>query len=75
MSFTLYLRPTLFSLVVTPGESLATVLDRFNAYRAPDRQITAVFTSAGEELDLSHVPQGHMTVWISPPPLQHSKVE
>ena len=75
MSFTLHLKPTLFSLAITPGEPLGIVLERFNAYRAPDRQITRVFNGSGEELSMDLVPQGNMTVWLAPPPLQHSKVE
>jgi hypothetical protein len=39
----LILQPFGFALAVTPGETYRIVLNRFNAFRAPDKQIRALY--------------------------------
>ena len=41
--------------IVTPGETLAMALERFNTYRGPDQQITAVWSETGASIPLSTV--------------------
>jgi hypothetical protein len=48
----LALRPLGLSLAVSPGETYRTVLNRFNSYRSPYSQITALQTPNGTAIDL-----------------------
>ena len=48
----LALRPLGLSLAVSPGETYRTVLARFNAYRSPYSQITALQTPNGTTINL-----------------------
>lgn len=36
-----------------PGDTVGTILDRFNIYRGPDAQITHVWTTDGKKIPLS----------------------
>jgi len=48
----------------TPGETLAAVLDRFNAYRGPDQQILRVWTEEGSDLPLSTILKANLVVLV-----------
>ena len=60
----LHLAPLGITLAVTPGENYATVLGRFNAFRAPDRQITNLKTQNGTPICLADPVRGYTRVWL-----------
>lgn len=60
----LCLMPMGLTLAVSPGESYATVLARFNAFRAPDRQITALWAQDGRSVPLALRVTGYTQVWV-----------
>jgi hypothetical protein len=55
------------TLAVTPGESYATVLARFNTFRAPDRQITALWAQDGRPIALTDPVRGYTRAWVQSP--------
>ncbi|NDE16446.1 hypothetical protein EBZ80_16090 [bacterium] len=63
----LHLMPVGLTLAVNPGESYATVLRRFNAFRAPDRQITALWTQDGRPVLLESNITNYTVVWLQRP--------
>jgi hypothetical protein len=55
------------TLAVAPGESYATVLARFNAFRAPERQITALWAQDGRPIALTDPVRGYTRAWVQSP--------
>lgn len=49
-------------LVINDGESVASVLERFNAFRSPTNQIDLVWTLGGQLMDTSLVAQESIDV-------------
>ena len=63
-SAVLALRPIGLTLAVSPGESYRTVLNRFNAYRSPYSQITALQTPNGTAINLDTPVSGYTVVHV-----------
>jgi hypothetical protein len=61
---TIVLQPLGLSLAVNPGETFRAVLDRFNAYRSPYRQITQITTPAGASIPLDTPIHGYTVVRV-----------
>jgi hypothetical protein len=55
------------TLAVSPGESYATVLARFNAFRAPNRHITALWAQDGRPITLTDPVSGYTRAWVQRP--------
>jgi hypothetical protein len=60
----LALRPVGLSLAVSPGETYRTVLNRFNAYRSPYSQITALQTPNGTTINLDSPISGYTVAHV-----------
>lgn len=77
--YSLLLKPLDLALAVTPGETYRMVLQRFNAFRAPNRQIQvlyymppqsqyapgSVFQNMKMPIDLDTTIPKSVTAWIS----------
>ncbi len=63
--YSLFLQPAGLRLAVTPGETIWTVLQRFNAFRAPDKQITFVYDRWGYHIPLDTNILRDTTVWLT----------
>lgn len=77
--YSLFLKPLDLALAVTPGETYRIVLNRFNAFRAPHRQIHtlyymppqsqyapgSVFRNIKMPIDLDTTISKSVTAWIS----------
>jgi hypothetical protein len=61
----LILEPEHLPLFVHRGETIATVLARFNVFRAPDKQIRSVYTQNGAEIPCSTKLTAPLSVWVS----------
>ena len=53
------------TLTATEGETVQTVMDRFNTYRGPNEQITQLYTSTGTPLPFSTRIQGTLMAIVS----------
>lgn len=76
--YSLLLKPMDLALAVTPGETYRIVLQRFNAFRAPNRQIqmlyhmppqnqyvpSSLFQNIKMAIDLDTVISHSVTAWI-----------
>lgn len=47
-------------LTASPGETVASVMDKFNTYRGPDQQITQLWDEQGRSLPFSTVVTGRL---------------
>ena len=52
------------TLVAKTGDTVGTIIDRFNTYRGPDAQITKLYTPEGEPLEFSTIIYGNMVAVI-----------
>ena len=52
------------TLTSNPGETVGQVMDKFNAFRGPDQQITVLFSSDGLSIPFSRVIYGHMDAYV-----------
>lgn len=52
------------TLVAKTGDTVGTILDRFNAFRGPDAQITKLYTPEGDPLDFSTIIYDNMVAVI-----------
>lgn len=50
--------------VGTSGETIGTILSRFNTYRGPDQQLTEVWSQAREAIPLTTVIKADTVVYI-----------
>ena len=64
--YSLFLQPLGLRLAVTPGETIWTVLQRFNAFRAPEKQLTLVFDHHGYPLPLDTRIMRDTSLWLTP---------
>lgn len=53
------------TLTATEGETVQTVMDRFNTYRGPNEQITHLYTPNGTLLPFTTRIQGTLTAVVS----------
>jgi hypothetical protein len=61
----LSIQPLGLSLAVNPGETYRTVITRFNAFRSPYHQITALRTPAGQPIVLDTPIHGYTIVYAT----------
>ena len=60
----LTMHPLALHFAVTAGETIQTVLNRFNAFRSPERQITELFDRHGQLILNSTQITADIDVWI-----------
>ena len=52
------------TLTANPGETVGQVMDKFNAFRGPDQQITVLFSPDGLAIPFFTVIHGHMDAHV-----------
>ncbi len=51
-------------LTANPGETIGSVMEKFNKYRGPDQQIKRLWNQRGEDIPFSTVMTGRLTAIV-----------
>lgn len=52
------------TLTANPGETVGQVMDKFNAFRGPEQQITVLFTYEGQPIPFLTIIRGSMDAYV-----------